>query len=56
MKVAPEVLDLNDYWDYRRLMEVSKMISDELFQWAHEQGRDSSDPDVAEAYEDYKTR
>ncbi len=54
MKVAPAALDLNDYWDYRRLMEVSKMISDNLFQWAHEQGRGSDDPDVAEAYEDYK--
>lgn len=54
MKVAPAALDLNDYWDYRRLMEVSKMISDDLFRWVHEQGRGSDDPDVAEAYEDYK--
>lgn len=53
MKVAPEVLDLNDYWDYRRLMEVSKMISDDLFRWAHELERDSSDPDVIEAYNDH---
>ncbi len=54
MKVAPAALDLNDYWDYRRLMEVSKMISDDLFRWAHEQGRGKDDPDVAEAYDDFK--
>ncbi|MBO7425208.1 MAG: HAD family hydrolase [Clostridiales bacterium] len=56
MAAAPAFLDLGDYWDYRRLMEVSKMISDDLFRWAHEQGRGSDDPDVAEAYEDYKAR
>ena len=54
MKVAPGVLDLNDDWEYRRLMEVSKLISDDLFRWAHEQGRGSDDPDVVEAYDDFK--
>lgn len=53
IKVSPAALDLNDDWEYRRLMELSEMISKELLRWVHDQGRESDNPDVIEAYNDY---
>ena len=53
INVSPVVLELNDDWEYRRLMELSEIISKDLLRWAHDQGRESDNPDVIEAYNDY---
>ena len=50
---APDVLDMSDYWEYRRLMEVAEMISPELLRWAIPLGEPYTDDiDIKEAMED----
>ena len=46
-------INVNDYWDYRRLLELSKIISDDLLKWALSLGKDSDDIDIIEAVEDF---
>src|SRR5436305_3972257 len=47
--VAVEVLDLSDYWEYRRLLELAAMLDAGLVQRLVQLGLTSSDPDVREA-------
>ena len=55
-KVAAECLDLSDYWEYRRLLELAELLDTELVQRLIPQGLRSSDSDVREAAEDFAAR
>lgn len=47
-------IDITDEWEYRRLLELSKIISPELLRWAVSLGENSDAPDIAEAAEDFR--
>ena len=49
-------IDINDYWDYRRLLELSEIISTDLLKWAITLGEKSDDFDIIDAVDDYKER
>lgn len=51
--VAEEALDLLDYWEYRRLLELLTLLDPELVRRFVARGLASSDPDVREAAEDF---
>jgi hypothetical protein len=55
-KVAAEALDLTDYWEYRRLLELAGLLDAELVRRLVSLGLGSSDPDVREAAEDFRNR
>ena len=50
---APSYIDITDYWDYQRLLELSKIISDELLRWSVLLGKDADDPEIADAADEY---
>ena len=54
--VAAEVLELSDYWEYRRLLELAELLDAELLRRLIPRGLSSSDPDVREAAEDFRAR
>ena len=47
-------INIYDDWDYRRFLELSKMISDDLLDWAISISNHSQNPDIIEAAEDFK--
>lgn len=49
-------IDINDYWDYRRLLEITEIISADLLKWAITLGEKSDDFDIIEAVSDFKER
>ena len=49
-------VDINDDWDYRRLLELCELISLDLLKWAIELHERSTDPDIAEAVDDFNER
>ena len=49
-------IDINDDWDYRRLLELCELISLDLLKWAIELNERSTDPDIAEAVDDFNER
>jgi hypothetical protein len=53
--VAEQALDLSDYWEYRRLLELLSRLDATLVQQFSARGLTSSDPDVREASEDFST-
>ena len=53
-EVATEVLDLNDYWEYRRLLELVETLSSDVLRRLVAIGLISDDSDVREAAEDYQ--
>lgn len=53
-EVAKEVLNLDDYWEYRRLLELVTLLSSEILQRFVAHGLMSDDSDVREAAEDYR--
>ncbi|HZY85943.1 MAG TPA: hypothetical protein VFE78_14000 [Gemmataceae bacterium] len=55
-RVAAEALDLSDYWQYRRLLELAELLDAELVRRLVPVGLSSSDPDVREAAEDFLAR
>ncbi len=55
-KLALSAIDINDDWDYRRLLEVAELISEDLLIWALSLGEDSDDYDITEAHNDFKLR
>ncbi|WP_145236466.1 hypothetical protein [Urbifossiella limnaea] len=55
-RVAAEALDLSDYWEYRRLLELAELLDAGLVQRLVPLGLSSSDPDVREAAEDYNPK
>lgn len=55
-RVATESLDLADYWEYRRLLELAELLDEGLVRRPVPHGLGSSDPDVREAAEDFAGR
>jgi hypothetical protein len=55
-RVATESLDLADSWEYRRLLELIKLLDDDLTQRVATLGLNSADPDVREAAEDFQSK
>lgn len=55
-RVAAETLDLADYWEYRRLLELAELLDTKLVQRLVSLGLASSEPDVREAAEDFKAK
>jgi hypothetical protein len=51
--VATECLDLNDEWEFRRLLELYEMLDEQLLRRLVEHGSHSKNPEVREAAEDY---
>ncbi len=49
-------VNIYDDWEYRRLLELSEMISEELLEWVISIARYSDNPDIIEAAEDFKVR
>jgi hypothetical protein len=52
--VAIAALDLSDYWEYRRLLELAELLDPELVQRFVSLGLGHPDPNVREAAEDFK--
>ena len=52
-RVANETLDLSDYWEYRRLLELYSLLDPALVERLVIEGLKSDDPDVLEAAEDF---
>jgi hypothetical protein len=55
-RVAAEVLDLNDDWDYLRLLELAELLDAALVQRIVTLGLTSSNPEVREWAEDFQNR
>jgi hypothetical protein len=53
-RVAEDAIDWDDYWDYRRLLELYALLDPRLLPCATEKGLISQDPDVREAAEDFR--
>jgi hypothetical protein len=52
-RVAAESLDLADYWEYRRLLELADLLEAGLARRLASLGVSNSDPDVREASTEY---
>lgn len=52
--VATQVLDLSDYWEYRRLLELARLLDTGLTARLVAIGIDHDDPDVREAAGDFR--
>ncbi len=50
---APSYIDITDYWNYLRLLELSEIISNELLKWTVLLGKDADDPEIADAADKY---
>src|SRR5262249_4225224 len=55
-QVAAESLDLSDYWEHRRLLELAELLDAKLVRRLARLGLDSSDPDVREAADDFAAK
>ncbi len=55
-RVAAAGLDLDDYWEYRRLLELYALLDGALVARLVEVGRLSTDPEIAEAARDFGGR
>lgn len=51
--IAEEMLDLTDYWEYRRLLELLHLLDPTLVLHFASRGLASPDADVKEAAEDF---
>jgi hypothetical protein len=54
--IAATYLDLNDYWEYRRLLELAQLIDAAMVQRIVKWGLNNPDPDVREAAEEYQVK
>ena len=52
-KVAPECLNLSDYWENRRLLELASHLDAKLLQRLVQLGHASDDEDIREAAHDF---
>jgi hypothetical protein len=52
--VACDVLDLGDYWEYRRLLELAQLIDGGILARLVAFGLKSSDPDITDAANDFR--
>lgn len=55
-RVAAEALDLSDYWEYRRLLELAELLDAGLVRRLIPLGLGSRNPDVREAAEDFAAK
>ncbi|MFO0844394.1 MAG: hypothetical protein U0797_18690 [Gemmataceae bacterium] len=55
-QAAVEALDLSDYWEYRRLLELAELLDSGLLRRFVSVGLGNPDPEVHEAAEDFKQR
>lgn len=53
-KLIFKSINIYDDWDYRRFLELSNMISDELLDWAISISNNSHNVDIIEAADDFK--
>jgi hypothetical protein len=53
-QIAVESVDLSDYWQYRRLLELASVLDAGLVQRFVTLGWESADPDVREAAQDFR--
>jgi hypothetical protein len=53
-QVAVEALDMSDYWEYRRLLELAVLLDAGLVQRFVRRGLGSADPEVREAAEEFR--
>lgn len=53
-KLVFQSININDDWDYRRLLELAELISKDLLIWAISLSDNSEDPDIIEASNDFK--
>lgn len=56
MKLVFKTVNIYDDWDYRRFLELSNMISDELLEWAISISYHSDNSDIIEAATDFAER
>jgi len=54
--VASSIIDFNDDWEYRRMLEVTELLSQELLAWGVQIGQSSDDPEVKEASVDFEEK
>lgn len=54
--VATSALDLSDYWEYRRLLELAALLDSGLLRRFVLLGLDNRDPDVRQAAEDFNRK
>ena len=54
--IALKSIDITDDWDYRRLLELSEIISLDLLKWAITLGEKSNNFDILEAVDDFNER
>lgn len=55
-KLLFKSINIYDYWDYRRFLELSNVISEELLEWAISISYHSDDSDIIEAATDFAER
>lgn len=55
-QVAISALNLADYWEYRRLLELAQLLDPALVQRLVAIGERSGDADVREAAEDFRAK
>jgi len=53
--LAISVLNLSDYWEYRRLLELAELLDPGLLERFVSLGLGHPDPDVNEAAEDFRS-
>lgn len=46
-------IDISDYWEFRRLLELSEIISIDLLEWVITLGEGAKDLDIIEAVDDF---
>lgn len=52
--VVTTTIDISDDWDYRRLLELSELISNDMLSWSLNLMKDSDDDEIKEAISDFK--
>src|SRR5688500_18129676 len=55
-RIAREELNLADYWEYRRLLELAALVDDQVVRRIVVWGHGHADPDVREASDDFAAR
>ncbi len=53
-RTAESAINIADDWDYRRLLELTELISPKLLGWAISLSEGSDDPDINEAADDFR--
>lgn len=56
MKLVFKSINIYDEWDYRRLLEIAELISEDLLKWAISIAHYSKNPEIIEAASDFTER